>query len=79
MPLRGWYLYNGSSLLSSITNQPYNFIWSGMVTGAYTLTARAIDFYGPIATSAPVNITVTLPPSTNPPVLQLQLGELFGE
>ena len=62
--------YNGNSLLNSITNPPYNFTWSGLVTGAYTLTARAIDFYGPIATSAPVNITVTLPPSTNPPVFQ---------
>jgi hypothetical protein len=55
-------------LLSTITNPPYNFTWSGMVTGAYTLTALAIDSYGLIVTSAPVNIAVTVPPSTNPPV-----------
>ena len=55
-------------LLSAITNPPYNFTWSGMATGAYTLTALAIDSYGPIGTSAPVSMTVTVPPTTNPPV-----------
>jgi hypothetical protein len=56
------------SLLTSITNPPYNFTWSGMATGGYSLTARAVDSYGPIVTSAPVAITVTPPPTTNPPL-----------
>ncbi len=55
-------------LLSAITNPPYNFTWSTSVTGAYTLTARAYDTYGQIVTSAPVNITVMVSPTTNPPV-----------
>ena len=65
---------NGASffLLSAITNPPYNFTWSGVVPGSYTLTARAVDAYGPIVTSAPVNLTVTVPATTNPPVF------LFG-
>jgi hypothetical protein len=55
-------------LLNSITNPPYNYTWSGMATGGYSLTARAVDSYGPIVTSAPVAITVTPPPTTNPPL-----------
>ena len=55
-------------LLSSITNPPYNFTWSGMATGGYSLTTRAVDSYGPIVTSTPVVITVTPPPTTNPPL-----------
>ncbi len=54
--------------MSAITNPPYNFTWSTSVTGAYTLTARAYDTYGQIVTSAPVNITVMVSPTTNPPV-----------
>ena len=60
--------YSGDLLLSSVTNPPFNFTWNNVSTGSYTLTALAIDTYGPMATSAPVNITITLPPSTNPPV-----------
>src|ERR1035438_8805655 len=45
------------TLLSSVTNPPFNFTWSNVSTGSYTLTARAIDLYGPVATSAPVNIS----------------------
>ena len=55
-------------LLSAVTNPPYNFTWSNVAIGAYTLTANAVDSYGPMVTSAPVSITVSLPPSTNPPV-----------
>jgi hypothetical protein len=63
-------LYNGSTLLGSITNPPYQLTWSNVPIGAYTLTARAIDSFGPIVTSAPVSFSVIAPPSTNPAVFQ---------
>ncbi len=55
-------------LLSSINNAPFNYTWNGATLGAYTLTARAYDSFGLIVTSTPVLITVTPPPSTNPPL-----------
>ncbi|HEX3933947.1 MAG TPA: Ig-like domain-containing protein, partial [Puia sp.] len=49
--------YAGSSLIGSDSAAPYSMTWFSPDPGAYTLTARAIDGTGNIATSS-VNITV---------------------
>lgn len=59
--------YNGATLLGQATAPPYTYAWSNVVTGTYSLTARATDNTGVSTTSAPVSVTVTnaanVPPS----------------
>ena len=47
-------------VLGSVRSSPFTLIWSNVVAGAYTLSARATDNFGGSATSAPVAITVTV-------------------
>jgi hypothetical protein len=53
--------YNGSTLLGSDTSAPYEWSWTGVSAGTYSLTARAIDDDGAETTSAAVAITVNEP------------------
>jgi hypothetical protein len=53
--------YAGASPVATLTSQPYNFTWSNVTVGSYTLSARVQDIYGPMVTSAPVSITVVAP------------------
>src|SRR4051794_1141476 len=50
--------FNGATLLGQDTTAPYSFTWTGVAAGSYTLTAKATDDAGAIATSAPPTITV---------------------
>ena len=61
--------YAGTNLLGTVTNSPYCLSWSNTVVGNYSLTARAIDNLGLIATSSVVNVTITT--NAAPPALQL--------
>lgn len=54
--------YNGATKLGEDSVAPYSFNWAGVSAGAYTLTATAYDNDGGVTTSAPVAITVTMPP-----------------
>ncbi len=47
---------------------PYQFSWTGMISGPYSLTARATDNDGAAATSAAVSVTVTNPNNQPPTV-----------
>ncbi len=51
---------NGKKL-GETNSSPYTFAWTGLVSGSYQLTARAIDNLGAMSNSAPVNISVTVP------------------
>jgi hypothetical protein len=51
--------FNGSTKLGEDTTAPYDFTWSGVAAGTYTLTARATDDLGGVTTSPASTITVT--------------------
>lgn len=50
--------YNGSTLLHTEYNAPYQFTWQNVPAGKYSLTAKAKDNSGNVSTSTAVNITV---------------------
>ncbi len=54
--------YNGATLIGTVTAAPYNFSWSSVAAGSYTVTAKAYDNAGGTTTSAPVTLIAnTLP------------------
>ena len=53
--------YDGATKLGEATSSPYAFTWTPTTTGAHSLTARAIDNQGLIATSAAVGVTINAP------------------
>ncbi len=55
--------FAGANKIGEDSTAPFQFTWSGVTPGNYTLTARATDSTGLSSTSAPVNITVAEPPS----------------
>ncbi len=68
--------YNGSTKLGESLSAPYEFNWTGVVAGNYTISAKATDNEGcSTAQSDPVSISVTKPPVAviNPPT-DLGLG-----
>ncbi len=60
--------YEGTTLLGSVTNTPFDFTWNNVPSGNYSLTARAIDNRGGTSTSAAVNVTVNSSSGTGPPL-----------
>ncbi len=58
--------YQGASLLGTDTTAPYEYTWSNVVAGSYSLTARATDNGGGVMTSTAASITVA--PSAPPTV-----------
>ena len=57
---------NGAAKLAQDTAAPYEYTWTGVAEGTYTITARATDDNGQTATSAPVKLTVRPPSGTRP-------------
>jgi hypothetical protein len=56
----------GATLIGTSTspsNGTYNFTWTSVPAGIYSITARATDSFGGVTTSAPANITVFQAPS----------------
>ncbi|GAB3893986.1 Ig-like domain-containing protein [Spirosoma agri] len=58
--------YSGTTKLGESTTAPYQFSWTGVSTGTYTLLARATDNLGATTTSASVTIQVSNPTATTP-------------
>lgn len=57
--------YANGVLVGHAATSPYRAVWDGAAAGTYTLTARATDNLGGMATSAPLNVIVTGGPSVN--------------
>ena len=58
--------FSNGQPIGSANNSPFAISWNGVLAGNYSLTARATDVNGLIATSAPVAITVTGPSGGSP-------------
>lgn len=52
--------FNGTTLLGSDNVAPYSYIWSGVATGSYSITAKATDNGGATTTSAAVTVSVSV-------------------
>jgi hypothetical protein len=61
--------YAGSTLIATDTSAPYSATWSATTSGTYSLTARATDQDGGVATSAAV--AVTIQGANQPPTVSL--------
>ncbi len=59
--------YNGATLLGTDNTSPYNFSWTNVAAGSYSLTARATDNSGAVTTSGAVTIVVNPSNPTNQP------------
>jgi len=51
--------YAGSELIGSANAKPYSIVWSNMVAGTYSLTAKARDNSGLSVTSNPVKVRIS--------------------
>jgi chitinase len=49
---------DGATVIGSDTSAPYSFTWKNVPSGTHSLTARATDNAGAIATSSAVGINV---------------------
>ena len=63
--------FNGTTLLNSDASAPYTFTWTNVAAGSYTITARATDNTGAVATSNPVTLTVSNAADTQAPRISL--------
>jgi hypothetical protein len=60
--------YEGTTLLGSVTSEPFSLAWTDVPIGSYELTAVAFDNRGASRTSTPVPITVQQG-TAQPPVI----------
>jgi len=51
--------FQGANKLGERTNSPYSLVWSNVVSGSYSLSARATDNGGYATMSSPITISVT--------------------
>jgi Big-like domain-containing protein len=69
--------FAGATKLGETTNVPYSLVWSNVAAGSYSLTAVATDTSGAVATSNPLNFTVTSVTLFNPVLSGDQFGISF--
>ena len=53
-------LYNGATLLGTLTDSPYTFNWANVPAGNYTLSAKAVSNSGLSSISSIVNVVVNI-------------------
>lgn len=51
--------YNGTTLLSTVTTAPYQYVWQNILAGTYTFTAKAYDDSSATSVSSVVTVIVT--------------------
>jgi hypothetical protein len=51
--------FEGGTRLGEATSAPYSMVWSNAAAGSYWITAKATSADGAVATSIPVNVTVS--------------------
>ncbi len=51
--------FNGATKLGEDLTSPYQFTWTGVAAGSYTITAKATDTVGSFTTSVPQTLVVT--------------------
>jgi hypothetical protein len=61
--------YDGITKIGESTTAPFSFAWTGAAVGAHTVTARAVDNTGAVATSGTVALTVNAVPVNQPPTV----------
>ncbi len=54
---------SGGTIVGTSTNSPYQFTWSGVPSGTYSLSARAFDNDGSASVTSPVSVRVNALPS----------------
>src|SRR3954468_12579683 len=59
--------FAGATPIGTVTSAPYQFTWSNVPAGSYSLTAIATDNQGATTRSNAVSITVNAPPPPNAP------------
>jgi beta-glucanase (GH16 family) len=57
--------YNGATLLGTDTSSPYNFNWTNVTAGSYSLSAKATDNGGLSTQTSVVNVVVGGAPNSN--------------
>ncbi|UHG92665.1 Ig-like domain-containing protein [Spirosoma oryzicola] len=60
--------YNGTTKLGESSSAPYQFTWNAVGAGTYSVTAKATDNAGAVATSAAITISVKAPANQSPTV-----------
>jgi hypothetical protein len=50
--------FNGTTLLAAVTAAPYNYSWTNVAAGSYSVTAKATDNIGAATTTAVKTVTV---------------------
>lgn len=58
-------LFQGATLLGTASTSPFNFQWTNIGSGTYTVTAKATDNRGAVTTSNAVTLIVNAPPTVN--------------
>jgi uncharacterized protein (TIGR03437 family) len=56
--------FRNGTLVGTSTTSPYNFVWSNVPNGNYSMTARATDNLGATTTSSPVAVYVKNSPTS---------------
>lgn len=67
--------FAGTTLIGAYTAVPYATAWNNVASGTYSLTARATDNTGGVATSPPVSVSVV---SNAPPAVTLTAPSAGG-
>ncbi len=60
-PIVTMQFFQGTNSLAVLTSAPYNFVWSNVPAGYYTLYAAATDSTGAVGSSTAINIYVVTP------------------